>query len=216
MAVKYEKTINFFGATDIPRGTFYFDAYYFDENGLQNKKSIKISKFVQGDYDFLENPQGFLPYTIENENKSENQKYDYYETINNQFTIVGNIGMREFLDTEHRSWRFYDLKGITNSKGEFTVPQIYNDIKQKEDCNIFVVKKDNKYGVINIENEFIVNLEYDDIDIIGSVIVVAKDSKRAVLDFTGKTLISFKNTNYREGNAGALMTNNYKIIDKKN
>lgn len=218
MAIKFEGEISL--QTSIPRAVQYFTGYYFDKSGLLDQDSISFSKQVTGHGETI----WMSKFSVDNDViKKTNQKYDYEGVIDNQFKIVGNEITEKnklILSSPFYAKPINYLKGIINSNDKIVVPLIYNEIIQQNGYNIFIIKKENKYGVINIENKFIINPEYDKIDIIGGVIVVlniiAPNShfERAVFDFTGRMIIPFKDIEYQEGNAGALMTD-YSIIDKR-
>lgn len=219
LAVKYESSFNY--PTSVPRAVLDFKGYYFDEKGLLDKDNIRISKYVEGSWDFSRNPETFIPYSIKDYNKRKTQNYDFEEVINDEFKVVGNRVTEGFkpVFSPYGQVSHYS-KGIINSKAEIIIPLIYDDIEQRKGANIFIVKKDNKYGVINIQNNTILNTEYDQINIIGGVIIangiIEPNSRieRAVFDFTGKMIIPFKDTQYNEGNAGELISN-YNVIDKR-
>jgi hypothetical protein len=46
------------------------------------------------------------------------------------------------------------------------IPCIYESIENIYDTNEFIVKENNKYGVVNSENKLVENIEYDDFKII--------------------------------------------------
>jgi hypothetical protein len=51
------------------------------------------------------------------------------------------------------------------------IPCIYESIENIYDTNEFIVKENNKYGVVNSENKLVENIEYDDFKIIRIYII---------------------------------------------
>jgi len=86
-----------------------------------------------------------------------------------------------------------NLYGIINEKGKEIVPFIYDDIIAFENSeNEFVVKKQDKYGVVNFQNEPLKDIIYDKYYWQKEVLKLDKDKKTDILYFT-----RFKNTGSR-------------------
>ncbi|UOP42256.1 hypothetical protein MUG73_10065, partial [Flavobacterium psychrophilum] len=54
----------------------------------------------------------------------------------------------------------------------------YQLIENIYDSNEFIVKKNNKYGVVNSENKIIENIDYDQFNILKESILFTKTNKR--------------------------------------
>jgi hypothetical protein len=78
-----------------------------------------------------------------------------------------------------------NLYGIMNEKGKEIVPFIYDDIIAFENSeNEFVVKKQDKYGVVNFQNEPLKDIIYDKYYWQKEVLKLDKDKKTDILYFT--------------------------------
>jgi hypothetical protein len=76
------------------------------------------------------------------------QKFDLSKTLSNGYTQVVK-------DSKH---------GIINSRGQFTVPMVYDEIKFviNDGDNYYIgAKRNGKYGIINIQNELVYPFEFD-------------------------------------------------------
>ncbi|MCT2408721.1 WG repeat-containing protein [Chryseobacterium antibioticum] len=86
-----------------------------------------------------------------------------------------------------------NLYGIMDEKGKEIVPFIYDDIIAFENSeNEFVVKKQDKYGVVNFQNEPLKDIIYDKYYWQKEVLKLDKDKKTYILYFT-----RFKNSGSR-------------------
>ncbi|GEN71914.1 hypothetical protein CLA01_19860 [Chryseobacterium lathyri] len=86
-----------------------------------------------------------------------------------------------------------NLYGIINEKGKEIVPFIYDDIIVFENSeNEIVVKKQDKYGVVNFQNEPLKDVIYDKYYWQKEVLKLEKDKKTDILYFT-----RFKNSGSR-------------------
>jgi hypothetical protein len=220
--------------TGLIRGIYYFKGFYFNKDGLINKESIRFDKegsidrislmfnkrgigfsiLIEGFPDFL------TTYTdmnmIENQIKKRNGKYDYRQTVTDEYEIVRNIDEILTLKEQIQGYQQKYKYGIINKNDSIVVPMIFERI-YSTDMNLFIVRIakrrgdiDERRGVIDINNNFIIEPVEHYIQIIGSVIIV----NDAVYDFTGKMLIPPKGVTYTEGRAGALKTG-YNIVNKR-
>lgn len=93
----------------------------------------------------------------------------------------------------------------------------YQDIKQLNNKDTFCVKEDNKYKVINENEEVILNLEFDDIkEIKDNIVIYTKNKKYGAYDVTNQKKIASKydNLKYTSENNFVVKNNNlYGIID---
>lgn len=166
--------------------------------------------------------------------EEKSKEYGLVEELKGGYKIIADIvspkpdtSTFSLLGTYLPIARAYNFQ-IINHKKELVVPSntlftlIYN-----KGLNTFVVNRNGRYGVVDLQNEAIIPIEdeYRHIDIFSGVIVVTKVvipyqlSGVIVFDLTGKTLIPFKeNISYEEGNAGALIMKDKSgtyMIDKK-
>lgn len=78
-----------------------------------------------------------------------------------------------------------NLYGIIDEKGKEIIPFIYDDIIAFENSeNEFVVKKQDKYGVVNFQNEPLKDIVYDKFYWQKEVLKLDKDKKTDILYFT--------------------------------
>lgn len=101
--------------------------------------------------------------------------------------------------------------GIINSKGEYIVPPIYDDIEFFSNKEITTAKKDGKYGVINTKGEIVIPFYYDTIEIdeITHTIIVQLE-KYSLFDFNGEPLFdnTYKNLKKQRNNLFAYQDDN--------
>ena len=69
-------------------------------------------------------------------------------------SIFNDCGIYPAIFDEGKGWGYMDTAGVT------VIPQEYEDAKGSWD-NIFVVRKDGKYGVVDTDNKEVVPFEYD-------------------------------------------------------
>ncbi|MDG1175457.1 MAG: WG repeat-containing protein [Flavobacteriales bacterium] len=91
-----------------------------------------------------------------------------------------------------------DTYGVYNFKNSNTIiPYEYQSINQR-DNNHFIVKKNGKYGLINIDNTVILDFEYDSLSFQNNeitddltTIVAKKGNKYGLIDFKGNMLTDY-------------------------
>lgn len=227
LAVKYINQVSLHSS--IPKSTLFFDGYYFNNEGLLRKDNIKISKYLEGQFDFLKNPEMFLPYNIEYENTEQSQSdgYNFYETLNDTYKIVGSVRNKSNVFINIKPWNIQHeySKGIINvNTYELAVPLSYQEIINNG-TNVFIAKRNNLFGVINIKNIEIVPFEYTSIQLNAGVIIASRTNKEnskietGIYDFKGEILIPFRKAEYLFSDAGALLVrdglqNRYRIVEK--
>ena len=107
--------------------------------------------------------------------------------------------------------------GVYNNNN-LIIKHYYEEIDYNKQNELFIVKKNNKQGVINIKGEEVLKLEYDYIMISGNVINAEKDEILYVYDIQGKKLNINGTTVFATDNKEYYITineqNKYGIIDK--
>ena len=193
---------------------------YFDSKG-----QLKPHKVYDGfgDIDF-----GILCLDYENDPAANiekvNNKYQVIEEVKRGHKIIGEFKKSYIMSSVFvvNPYPVIYNKRIVNHKKEVVIPATYDEIFNNR-TNLFVVRKQGKYGVVNLKNEEIIPLQYEQVVIFSGVIVAYKKSKTGkimggVFDLTGTLLIPFKEKTYMGVPAGNLIvqdSSNSYMIDKK-
>jgi hypothetical protein len=85
--------------------------------------------------------------------------YDYAEPFANEVAIVGIFNPNQLSKEKH------SLKGLINNNGEIIVPLQYENLIN-EYSNFYPIQYHGKWGVINNQNEFVIEPNYNDIRLI--------------------------------------------------
>lgn len=194
-----------------------------------------------------------MPYLIESYQKQV-LNYQYTEIsseFNNQKTILDNMLIvkkdrytgvieattgREILEAKYDNIEYLPYTGdflvesnkkvgIMSKNKEIKVQLLYDSIELMDiDAGLYLAKRDNKYGVIDIRGNTKIYIEYDaigiDVDrfdkndikskyiIIDNLIPVRKDGKWGLFDKTGKQLVDFEYDSF-----GYIASNNKEAIN---
>lgn len=123
-------------------------------------------------------------YTISNfDNKSSKNKYEKYD-CNGKFimdTLVDS-GKRYYSSDENYIRIKNNKYGTLNSKGKQGIPFVYDHLLSKN-SKIFICKNNNVYGVIDAENQTLIDKKYQDIQWAQS-----KERYNRQIDFSGLML----------------------------
>lgn len=121
--------------------------------------------------------------------------------------------------------------GIMSKEKETKVSLIYDDIELIDyDSNLYIIKKDNKYGIIDINGNIKLYPEYDKIGIdnsnfndikngyvlLDTLIPVKKDNLWGLFDKSGKQIVEFKYTNLGCIQNTSSVSNNLLLIPEYN
>lgn len=112
--------------------------------------------------------------------------------------------------------------GVYNNNN-LVIKHYYDEIEYNKLNDLFIVKKNNKQGIININGAEVLKLEYDYIMISGNIINTEKDQALYVYDIQGKklningtTVLSIDNNDYfvtiNEQNKFGVINKNYETI----
>lgn len=82
----------------------------------------------------------------------------------------------------------------------------YQSINYNEDSELLILKKDNKFGVTDLNGKQILNVEYDQIQIPGNYILATKNGNSETYDLAGT-----KQENLRYANVLKTSNENYSI-----
>lgn len=81
--------------------------------------------------------------------------------------------------------------GLINKKGEWILNPIYDEILSLSENGYRIVVNEEKYGIIDSNNQVVYPAEYDYIDIVSDGFVLAKEGKMWQIDFSGKVTKPF-------------------------
>ena len=91
--------------------------------------------------------------------------------------------------------------------------------------NCFIVRKFHKYGIININNEIILDFIYDDINVTSyhdsniNKFIAKMNGRTGIIDINGKIIVPFIydeiNYFYNENITGAVFNGQYGMLDRK-
>ena len=79
----------------------------------------------------------------------------------------------------------------------------------KQIYNVFILKKDDKYGLANLNGGIVLSTDYDKIEVLGEYIIVKKDKKYGVYDSDGNKLTDIIYKKVR------LNRNNLEVLQEK-
>ena len=134
-------------------------------------------------------------------------KYINYEA--NKETKEEYQDIKRIVDYEDKD-KFYlifekDNKYGIIEDGNVIVNNEYDNIEYDSFNKLFIVKKDNNYGVLKLNGETLISCLYDDINIEGIYIYALKDEEQIIFSTTGekinnsknKSAYNVENTNYK-------------------
>lgn len=86
-----------------------------------------------------------------------------------------------------------EYKGVFNPEKGLIIKCLYEEIRKNETANVFAVKKDGKWGVVDISGENLLELKYDEIKYFSDKIAIVDiDFYWVMIDYEGKTLVNDK------------------------
>ncbi len=178
---------------------------------IENKyDEIKIDSYYEEENNYKNS--GYIVGT----NTNEGMKYNYINYKLEQLNKEKYKNIQRIIDIQNKDevYLIYEKDnkyGVLKNNNEILNNE-YNSIKFDNLNKLFILLKDNKYGVANIEGKTIVSNEYDSIDIEGLYIYASKSGKDIIFDNEGKTK---QNAQYKS--EYWVDDKNYKIvIDKDN
>jgi antitoxin component YwqK of YwqJK toxin-antitoxin module len=165
-------------------GSLYTSAWY-DENGRLLNEQVPDTVLIHPAKDNINCLYGFKNHKNEWVIKPQ---YTYYTVCGNYFLTDG--------------------KGVIDYQGKTILPSVYDQVRPGQVCDksyrkreqgffifyheqepVFVVSKDNHWGIVNIRNEIILPIEYDEIEDTGdSVKIIKKGNLYGLADAQGLLL----------------------------
>ena len=109
----------------------------------------------------------------------------------------------------------YYKKGLCDKSWNEILECVYESFSYKEKLQIFVVKKDSFFGVVNKKGQLLVNCIYDTMTICDNILIVSKYAKYGVTSLSNEILVAcqYDSLEYCEGKIIASLNNKYGIID---
>ena len=207
------------------------------QNGKYGIINILGKKMVEIEYDSI-NADGYYEKEtgykkagfIVGLRKEDGYRYGYISSkkeniLNTEYNQINRI-----TEIDNNDIYLYAIKngqvGVFQN-GKQIVKNIYEQVEYDKENGVFIVKKDNKYGVVNKENKEIIPLEYSYIMISNDRINAKKEEINYIYDIDGKklnveniTIISTDNKDYyiiidSQGKFGIMDKNNTTILDTK-
>lgn len=94
-----------------------------------------------------------------------------------------------FFGRNYLKVRVNDKWGIISKEGKVISKVAYESIDWISINKEFIVKKDGKYGVINLDGSIKINIDYDFISKVGEVYIVKKDGSQGVINSENKIIL---------------------------
>lgn len=186
-------------------------------------KEIKVDEYYE-----TENAYRYSGYIVGNETeKGTMYKYINYKT--NIETKEEYQDIKRIIDYENKD-KFYLIYEKDNKYGiiedeSVIVNNEYDNIEYDNLNQLFIVKKNGKYGIIKLNGETLISCLYDEIDIEGIYVYAFKNDEQTIFNTLGekiedqkyKSVYNVENTNYKitindENKYGVLDENNNSII----
>lgn len=186
-------------------------------------KEIKVDEYYEA-----ENSYRYSGYIVGNDtDKGTMYKYINYKT--NIETKSEYQDIKRIVDYEDKD-KFYLIYEKDNKYGVIEdentiINNEYDNIEYDNLNQLFIVKKDGKYGIVKLNGETLISCLYDEIDIEGIYIYALKNEEQTIFNTSGekiedqkyKSVYNVENTNYKitindENKYGVLDENNNSII----
>ena len=119
-------------------------------------------------------------------------------TANNEYTTYrSKISVSDTINAKHCGLTVFcenGKYGYKDKKGELVIPAKYSEANPFIDgLNCAIVKKKNKYGIINLANEFLVKPQYEEIEHVQSNHFIAKKKGlKGVITINNDVIIDFQ------------------------
>ena len=134
------------------------------------------------------------------------------KSINRIKQISSNYDLWELVSDDYK----HGVAKIVYNKGGIVIPCEYDETKMEDE--VIIVKKENKYGVMNLDGKAILQCTYDNINSDGEVIVIKEDGKYGVVFNGGKKIprMWFDDLDYKNRwNTGSSYRFWFKTDDKE-
>ena len=186
-------------------------------------KEIKVDEYYEA-----ENAYRYSGYIVGNDT-DKGTMYKYINCKTNIETKSEYQDIKRIVDYEDKD-KFYLIYEKDNKYGVIEdentiINNEYDNIEYDNLNQLFIVKKDGKYGIVKLNGETLISCLYDEIDIEGIYIYALKNEEQTIFNTSGekiedqkyKSVYNVENTNYKitindENKYGVLDENNNSII----
>jgi hypothetical protein len=195
-------------------------SYKWIKKSSTENSQILILEHENGSYNFL----------------SKNGKLIFSESFASYGYLMNEVQLlNPYRDNGNSYLYFKDKKGkfgiFNETTAKISTPATYDSIYQKfsdDKFTYFKLKKGNKFGIINNENQIIIPFKYDDLDINyvhinqekSYTIIASNGKKYGTINLQNKTIIPFQYSDLKRLNYleifKAKKGNHYILIDGKN
>ena len=186
-------------------------------------KEIKVDEYYEA-----ENAYRYSGYIVGNDtDKGTMYKYINYKTnieTKSEYQDIKRIVDYEDKDKFYLIYEKYNKYGVIEDENTI-INNEYDNIEYDNLNQLFIVKKDGKYGIVKLNGETLISCLYDEIDIEGIYIYALKNEEQTIFNTSGekiedqkyKSVYNVENTNYKitindENKYGVLDENNNSII----
>lgn len=186
-------------------------------------KEIKVDEYYEA-----ENAYRYSGYIVGNDtDKGTMYKYINYKTnieTKSEFQDIKRIVDYEDKDKFYLIYEKDNKYGVIED-GNTILNNEYDNIEYDNLNQLFIVKKDGKYGIVKLNGETLISCLYDEMDIEGIYIYALKNEEQTIFNTSGekiedpkyKSVYNVENTNYKitindENKYGVLDENNNSII----
>ena len=186
-------------------------------------KEIKVDEYYEA-----ENAYRYSGYIVGNDtDKGTMYKYINYKTnieTKSEFQDIKRIVDYEDKDKFYLIYEKDNKYGVIED-GNTIINNEYDNIEYDNLNQLFIVKKDGKYGIVKLNGETLISCLYDEMDIEGIYIYALKNEEQTIFNTSGekiedqkyKSVYNVENTNYKitindENKYGVLDENNNSII----
>lgn len=186
-------------------------------------KEIKVDEYYEA-----ENAYRYSGYIVGNDtDKGTMYKYINYKTnieTKSEFQDIKRIVDYEDKDKFYLIYEKDNKYGVIED-GNTIINNEYDNIEYDNLNQLFIVKKDGKYGIVKLNGETLISCLYDEMDIEGIYIYALKNEEQTIFNTSGekiedqkyKSVYNVENTNYKitindENKYGVLDENNKSII----
>lgn len=112
-----------------------------------------------------------------------------------EIVIKPKYDLMGYLDDQGYTTVYLNGKhGVINSKDEEIIPLVYKDLKLEHELVVFLDDESNQYGILNLNNELIMNDDYDHIELnylFNDQYQVIRDDETIYIDIEGNEITDF-------------------------
>ena len=185
---------------------------------------VKYDKIISDDYYTQENGYKYSGYII-GQKDGEKNKYGYINEkgkmlLKPEYSKISRVNDVENYKDVYLIAAQNDKYKILKNKRNI-IKDEYDLVEYNKEANIFIVKKNEKYGAINIKGKEIISIDNIELSVKGKNIYAQRDSEKIVYNNNGekidldynKSIIPTANENYNITINSSGNTNYYGLVD---